>query len=232
LSPVLSMALLGGALAVDNRCSLRLLVSQPICGGLLAGLVLGEPRSGFLAGALLQMLFLGWTNVRGLRAPDLPLGGVTAAALFILARKAPGAEPAAGGLILFLSLAAALAVSAVGRAAYRFWESRSYFLTARALGFIERGRFGHAAALHVSTAALHFAVGGVIVAVAAAVGPPLVAGLSARAPASWGDSLGSLRVLLPFIGAGALLALNLTRVRMFLFLAGFIVVYLVSFFRG
>ena len=229
---MLSTALLAGALAVDNRSSLRLLVSQPICGGLLTGLVLGEPRSGFLAGALLQMLFLGWTHMRGARTPDLPLGGVTAAAVFILARSAPGAEPAAGGLVLFLSLAAALVVSAVGRAVYRFWESRSYVLTAKALSLVERGRFGLASALHVSTVALHFAVGAAIVAVATAAGPPLVAGLSARAPAYGSDALGPLRALLPFIGVGSLLALNTTRVRLFLFLAGFLVVYLASFFRG
>jgi mannose/fructose/N-acetylgalactosamine-specific phosphotransferase system component IIC len=229
---VLSTALLAGALAVDNRSSLRLLVSQPICGGVLAGLVLGDPRSGFVAGALLQMLFLGWTNIRGMRSLDLPLGGVTAAAVFILARRAAGVERVAPGLYLLLSLAAALLVSAVGRAAYRFWESRSYFLTTRALALIEEGRFGLAAALHVSTVALHFACGFALVALAALVGAPLVAGVSARMPALWGQALVSMRVLIPCIGAGSLLVLNLTRLRLFLFLAGFLVVYLVSIFGG
>ena len=42
----------------------------------------------------------------------------------------------------------------------------------------------------------------------------------------------SLPALLPFIGAGSLLALNLTRVRVFLFLAGFCTVMLVLLFRG
>ncbi len=77
---VLSVSVVGGALALDHRAHVRLLVSQPICGGLLTGLVLGDWRAGFLAGSILQMMFLGTFPVRGAPLPDLPLGGVIASA--------------------------------------------------------------------------------------------------------------------------------------------------------
>lgn len=232
MNPVLSTALLGGALAVDNRSSLRLLVSQPLCGGLLTGLLLGEPRAGFFAGAILQMLFLGWMNVRGGRAPDLPLGGVTAAALSILARKVPASEAGVPGLILFLAILGALAVAVVGRALYRYGESRSYVLTETALRFIGEGRMRLACGLHLSSLAAHFVAGFAIVGAAVLIGPRIIAGVTEVTPALWSDAMGPLAVLLPFVGAGTLLARNLARIRLFLFLAGFLIVYLMSFFGG
>jgi mannose/fructose/N-acetylgalactosamine-specific phosphotransferase system component IIC len=196
MNPVLSASLLAGALASDNRSSLRLMVSQPVCGGLLAGFALGNPREGLLAGAVLQMLFLGLVPVRGIGMSDLALGGVAASSLYILALRSAAVDPAAKGLVLLLSLAAALGVAAAGSCVYRFWESRAHVFTDAALRLAGRGRFGLASA------------------------------------GKWAEPLAGLPVLLPFIGAGSLLALNLGRVRGFLFLAGFCTVMLVLVFRS
>ena len=229
---LIGLSLLGGALAVDNRASVRLMVSQPICGGLLAGLVLGNPGDGFVAGALLQMLFLGMVPVRGIAAPDLALGGVAAGALYARLPGAMNAEAGAKGLILFMSLACALVVGVVGRGLYRLWERRSYAFTEAALGLAERGRFGLASALHFSTVLVHFAVGFVVTAAAYVAGAFAISHLVPAVPGTWCEPLASLPVLAPFIGAGALLLLSLTRVRLFLFVAGFCAVLLIAFFRG
>lgn len=229
---VIFISLLAGALAVDNRSSVRLLISQPVCGGLLAGLVLGNPGDGFIAGALLQMMFLGSVPVRGMAPPDLPLGGVGGSALYILAQRPVEVDPAAKGLVLFLSLAAALGVAAAGRILHRFWESRSYFLTAGASRLAGAGRFGLASALHFSTVLVHFAAGFALIAATVFVGVPAIVGLVEAVWGKWCEPLRSLPALLPFIGAGALVALNLTRVRIVLFLAGFCAVFLFMFFQG
>ena len=147
MNPVLSASLLAGALASDNRSSLRLMVSQPVCGGLLAGFVLGNPREGLLAGAVLQMLFLGMIPVRGIGMSDLALGGVAVSSLHILALRSAAVDPAAKGLVLLLSLAASLGVAAAGRSVYRFWESRSHVFADAALRLAGRGRFALASAL-------------------------------------------------------------------------------------
>lgn len=230
--PALSIPLLAGALAVDNRSSVRLLISQPVCGGFLAGLVLGNPREGFLAGALLQMIFLGMIPVRGIAALDLPLGGVAVSALSILAQRSTNVDSTAKGLVLFLSLAAALVAASAGRAAYRLWESRSYFLTEGALRLAGAGRFRLASALHFSTVAIHFAIGFALTAGAVLGGVPAIVTVVEAVSGKWCDPLGSLPALLPFIGAGSLLALNFTRVRIVLFMAGFCAVFLIMFFGG
>jgi fructoselysine and glucoselysine-specific PTS system IIC component len=232
MGPVLSASLLAGALALDNRSSLRLMVSQPVCGGFLAGLVLGSPREGLLAGAVLQMLFLGMIPVRGLGMGDLALGGVAVSSLYILALRSAAADPAAQGLVLLLSLAASLGVAVAGRTVYKFWESRAHVFTDAALRLAGKGRFGLASALHFSTLAIHFAIGFAVTAAVVIAGVPAVAGAAGAVGGKWAEPLARLPELLPFVGAGSLLALNFGRVRGFLFLAGFCVVMLVLVFRS
>lgn len=232
MNPVLSASLVAGALALDNRSSLRLMISQPVCAGLLAGFVLGNPREGLLAGAVLQMLFLGMVPVRGIGMTDLALGGVASSSLYILALRSASVDPAARGLVLFLSLAAALGVAVVGRSVYRFWERRAHVLSGAALRLAGKGRFALVSALHFSTLAIHFAIGFAVTAAVVIAGVPAIAGIAAAVWGKWAEPLASLPVLLPFIGAGSLLALNLGKVRGFLFLAGFCTVMLVLFFRS
>jgi mannose/fructose/N-acetylgalactosamine-specific phosphotransferase system component IIC len=196
------------------------------------GLLLGNPRDGFLAGALLQMLFLGMITVRGSRMPDLTLGGVTASSVYILAQREAGSDPGVKGFVLFISLAAALGVAVIGCVVHRFWERHSFFLARWGMRSAEKGRFWLASALHFSTIAIHGIVGFAIVAGAVIAGVPLASAAIAAVPGHWCEPFVSLSVLVPFIGAGSLLALNLTRVRIFLFGAGFVIVLLVRLFRG
>jgi PTS system N-acetylgalactosamine-specific IIC component len=232
MHPVLSASLLAGALALDNRSSLRLMISQPVCAGFLAGIVLGNPGEGLLAGAVLQAMFLGMVPVRGIGMSDLALGGVAVSALFILVLRSAAVDPAARGLVLLISLAASLGVAAAGRSLYRFGETRSHVLTRAALGLAGKGRFALASALHFSTLAIHFAIGFAVTAAVVIAGVPAVAWIAGAVSGKWAEPLASLPVLLPFIGAGSLLALNFGRVRGFLFLAGFCTVMLVLVFRS
>jgi PTS system N-acetylgalactosamine-specific IIC component len=194
--------------------------------------VLGNPREGLLAGAVLQMLFLGMIPVRGIGMSDLALGGVAASSLYILALRSAAVDPAAKGLVLLLSLAASIGVAAAGRCVYRFWESGSHVFADAALRLAGGGRFALASAVHFSTLAIHFAVGFAVMAAVVLAGVPAVAGIAGAVWGKWAEPLVGLPVLLPFIGAGSLLALNLGRVRGFLFLAGFCTVMLVLVFRS
>jgi PTS system N-acetylgalactosamine-specific IIC component len=232
MNPVLSASILGGVIAFDNRSSLRLMISQPVCGGFLAGLALGSPGEGLLAGGLLQMMFLGLVPVRGPGMHDLALGGVAASSIYILAMRSASLDPAARGLVLLLSLAAALGVAAAGRLGCRWWERRSHVFSDAALRLVSKGRFGLAAAVHFSTVLLHFAAGFAVTGAAAALGAPAVARIAGALQGRWAEPLSSLPALLPFIGAGSLLALHRGRVRGFMFLAGFCTVMLVLLFRS
>ncbi len=229
---ILSVSLVGGALALDDRAHVRLLISQPICGGLVTGIVLGDWRAGFLAGAILQTMFLGAVPVRGARLPDLPLGGVIASALYILAQRGMDGDAGARGFALACSIMAGLAAAAAGRFATRWWEDRSDAFAEAARRNVEKDRWWAASAIHFSTLALHFAFGFAVAGAATAALVPLVSAAGRSVAGSWSEPLGSLGTLLPFIGAGTLAAANLARTRLFWFLAGFACVTLVLFFKG
>lgn len=217
--------------AADNRTSLKLLFSQPVCGGLLVGVVLGEPLKGFLAGALFQMMFLGILVVRGERVPDLALGGVTAASLSILVSRDFGDDPVLTGLVLVLSLLAALGVSFLGRRAYTLWESHSYRLHALARSNIGKGRRTAASAIHLITVVLHFLFGFLLILIVLAVVRFILSHVITTL-AREGGSLDLIHLLLPFIGVGSLVRLHFVKARVFWFGAGFLVSYALFLTRG
>jgi mannose/fructose/N-acetylgalactosamine-specific phosphotransferase system component IIC len=232
LNPILAASTLGGVLAVDNRSSLGLMISQPICGGLLTGLALGAPSEGMAAGALFQMLFLGFVPLRGERMADLPLGGVTAAALYIIAGRDTGGSPVDSGLVLFWSLFAAFMISALSRIGYELWERRSWSLSVAAMRFVDQGRLGSASAVHLSALLLHFIFGFLLLAVFLPVGRAFIAALLTRVG---GESTGSLQLLylmIPFIGLGHLVRMQLVKARAFWFGSGFLVFYVFFLVRG
>jgi PTS system N-acetylgalactosamine-specific IIC component len=226
MNPVIVASLIGGVLAVEHRSSLGLMVSQPLCGGLVTGMLLGSPAEGMLAGGLLQMIFLGHVPVRGERFPDLPVAGVAAAALYILVNRGFGAEPALRGVVLFLSLLAAVLVAAAGHYFYRWWERRAASLLQRAVRSAREGRSLGVSAIHMSTLLVHFAYAFcMLIAVVAAGGPLVSRGATVMAGIS-GGAFGRFAALVPFIGAGSLLRLHRTRTRIFWFGAGLLVSYL------
>jgi mannose/fructose/N-acetylgalactosamine-specific phosphotransferase system component IIC len=202
LNAILSASLFGGLCAVDNRTSLRLLFSQPICSGLLTGLALGSPAEGFLAGALFQMMFLGVVTLRGEKAPDLVLGGVAAAALYIVVLRDFGEDPVIDGFVLALSLLVALCVSYIGREAYKLWEGRSHSLSVFARSSIARGHRTAASAAHLVTVVRE------------------------------GCSLDSIYLVIPFIGVGSLVRFQIKKTHIFFFAVGFLVSYVLFLTRG
>jgi mannose/fructose/N-acetylgalactosamine-specific phosphotransferase system component IIC len=232
MNPIVVASLVGGVLAVDYRSSLGLMASQPLCGGLITGLLLGAPAEGLLAGGLLQMMFLGHVPVRGEQIPDLPMAGVAAATLYVLVNRAVGADPSLRGIVLFWSILVAILVASIGQLFYRWWERRAAFLAAAAVRSAQTGSILRVSAMHLSVLLLHFSSAFCILFVVVAAGRPLlVRGTTILAGVS-GETLSTLAVLVPFAGVGGLLRLHFIRTRIFWFGAGFLVSYLFLLVRG
>lgn len=212
-------AAIGGLLAVDGRSSMRFMISQPIVGGLLTGLAVGAPREGFLAGAVMQMMFLGFVTVRGRRLPDLPLAGAAAAAVYALTPRTP--EPASEGAVLFVSLLIGVGAAWFGHLFYRGVRRMMVTVTSTALRLYLGGRRSAAAALHLAPLPLHFLFGFLVVLVSVPLGRLLVSLAASRA-----NSWEALALLLPAIGIGGLMRLHLVRTRVFWFGAGFLLSFL------
>ena len=232
MNPVLTAAIIGGVLAVEHRSTLGLMLSQPICGGFLLGLILGSPGEGLLAGALFQMLFLGHVTLRGGRAPDLPLGGITAAGLYILAKRDGIAYPSMAGLAMSVSILAGIIVSVLGGWIYFLWEKCSLAIYSRAVVEVERGNLRRAAALHVMTLPLHFILGFLIVIAALPAGRSIAGFAAERVSVHAPAYLDRIVLLVPFIGVGSLIRLHMARSRAFWFTAGFLVAYVFILVKG
>lgn len=232
MNPVIAIAIVGGALSIEYRSSVRLMLSQPLCGGFITGLVLGAPAEGLFAGVLVQMMFLGIVTVRGEREPDLPAAGVTGAALYILAGRQLGGDPGLDGIILFMALLFSTGAAAFGGSINRVWENRAWGIYETALAGVREGRLGRASALHCGTLLFHFLSGFLVPALLVLLGRVLIVVLVPWIQTVAGGSFNSLHMLVPLLGAGALARLHFNAHRTFWFGAGFLVAYVFVLVRG
>jgi PTS system mannose-specific IIC component len=232
VSAVLTVSLLGGLLSLEHRAELRFMVSQPVCSGLLTGLILGSPAEGLLVGAMFQVMFLGFVPVRGEIAPDLPVGGVAASACYILSLQRLGGGPSAQGIMLFCALIFGLAISLMGYALYRAWERRTWTFFEVAMALAMAGRFRRAKVIHMTVLIFHFLYGFLVLAALVPAGMAIIAFVTARVGAWQGGSMNALQYLVPFIGAGSLARLYFAKSRAFWFGTGFLVTYLFFIVRS
>ncbi len=230
MSPYLAVSLIGGALTLENRSSLRLMLSQPICSGLILGLALGAPEEGLFAGLMFQVLFLGYVHLRGERMPDIPIGGLAAAALYILSMRRLGG--AFEGTILVFSLLLGLLISLAGYAMYRVWERKAWHVSSLAMRYIMEGRYRLAARLHMAGLVFHFLFGFVVLILVVPAGVELIAAAAGRVGSGWSTSFAGARYIVPFVGAGLLARLHFVRDRAFWFGTGFLVTYVLFLLKG
>ncbi|MCK4538734.1 MAG: PTS sugar transporter subunit IIC [Candidatus Krumholzibacteria bacterium] len=232
MNPVFAVAIVGGVLAVDYRSSLRLMISQPICGGLITGIVLHAPAEGLLVGALMQMMFLGLVNIRGRTTPDLPVGGVVAAALYILISAESGGDHLLRGNVLFWSILTGVLVAGLGQYVYTVWERSSSGLTRAAFGYVREGKLRRASMIHLSILLVHFIYGALLIILLVPIGTIALAAVVELTSPVVGGSLAALTVILPFIGVGSLMRLYRSRSQVFWFTAGFLVTIMIVLVRG
>ncbi len=84
------LLLLGGWSALDGAGAGQLMVSRPLVTGTLAGAVLGDPATGLLVGALVELLHLGALPVGGARLPEPGPATIPGVAAAVGVGGAPG----------------------------------------------------------------------------------------------------------------------------------------------
>lgn len=232
MDPLLTVSILGGILAVFYRSSLRVMISQPICSGLIVGLLLGSAQEGFLAGSVFQMIFLGLPAIRGEHLPDITLGGVAAASIYILTLRQPGCGEGAVGVVFAGSILSGILVSAAGRYFYVAWGRWSGALAERVLEMIKNGDLRSASAVHLSMLLVHLVFGAALVAGAVLAGRGLITYITLHSGSMPAGALASIHLLLPSMGIGSLLRLYHTKSQLFWFAAGFLLFSVIMIFRG
>ncbi|MFO7915606.1 MAG: PTS sugar transporter subunit IIC [Candidatus Krumholzibacteriales bacterium] len=216
------LSVLGGLLAIDFRGSLRIMLYQPVCSGLLAGLMLGEPSKGILAGTLLQIIFLGNIYLRGERDLDIPSAGVISAAVFILVDLRMAGDLSVSGMVMAASLLIGILGGLLGYYLYRFIRSRLSRAVEKALERSREGDYRRASFLHLSMLGFHFLAGFVICLILIPAGY-LLAAEAVSAHAGFIGPLEILYIFIPFIGIGSLLRIVLFKYQAFWFLSGLII---------
>lgn len=84
------VALVIGALGLDQTAVAQVLLSQPLVGGVILGWSAGDPEAGLLAGAFFQFLCLTDLPVGASVPPDTALAGLIGVATFLTLGHPPG----------------------------------------------------------------------------------------------------------------------------------------------
>jgi mannose/fructose/N-acetylgalactosamine-specific phosphotransferase system component IIC len=105
------IALLGGIAALDGSSFPQLMLSRPIVGATLTGLIFGRPVEGLVLGAVLELFALVILPIGAARYPEAGTAAVAATAAY-LASAARGVDPA----LLVLAVLFALLWERIGGA--------------------------------------------------------------------------------------------------------------------
>ncbi len=220
---LITASLLGGALSLEYRSSLRLYLSAPLVSGWITGLLLGFPLHGLACGVMMQLLFMGSVRLRGVPEADLPPAGIIASAAFVIVSRDTGRVTTLDGLILFWSLLLGLTTAAAGSIFYSQWQRFASRPAGHALALARKGATRTASAVHLLLTLVHFVWGALAVLAILPPGLAAVRYLSTEVDILSAGSMNLLPFLLPMAAAGAILRLLRDRARLFWFGAGFLI---------
>ena len=166
-----SLAILGGLLALDATSVGQFMISRPLVAGTLAGWWLGDPGLGLEIGWILELFYIARVPAGGSRVPETGSASVVAVAVAV----------AAGGLAgLALGLVAGLVTSELGGMSVGLHRR----LVGNLFGRIEAGSMTapKVTSAHLFSVLLDFMRGAVVTAVAVVVGSWLSGLLVSRWP--------------------------------------------------
>jgi mannose/fructose/N-acetylgalactosamine-specific phosphotransferase system component IIC len=232
MSSLLVVSLLGGALITEEKSSVGLMLSSPICAGLLVGLVMGKPSEGFFAGALFQMIFMGYVPVRGERSMSVGAASIAGVAIYLLGCRTTGNDSSFQQDILFLSILMGVLISGTGDFCYITRENSFWSISRSATGHATAGNYSKASWWHMGGLFADFFSGFLFILATVALGRYVVSTAAGFMDSLSGNMMPSLKVLIPFIGVAALMRIHIFSSKVIWFGAGFIVTVVFFLIRG
>lgn len=123
---VVSLAMIAGLLAVDDRAGWQGLFAEPVFSSLLVGVVTGAVGPALHCGVALQLVWLSIGQARGTRRPNTVVGGVvgTGAACLVLNRTGDLSDAFIVATAVFSGLLAGEAGALIARVASEWRERR------------------------------------------------------------------------------------------------------------
>jgi len=92
MSWFITLGVIAGLLAVDQRAGWQSLLAQPVFSAVLVGSILGEPWAALAVGVVLELIYLSIIPMRGVKTPDHIAAGVVGGGTTSLLLRGPG-EP-------------------------------------------------------------------------------------------------------------------------------------------
>lgn len=154
LSPYLLGALVAVVTGLDRTAALQVMISRPLVAASLAGLLLGDFRTGLMIGALLELLWLSRLPV-GASVPHDDTQ--TAVGATVLAIVLPGAMPGQGIGLTLLCVLTTMPLAKVGQLIERYARTQNNRLQEAARSDLAVGKTDTIERLHL-TGLLHFAL--------------------------------------------------------------------------
>jgi mannose/fructose/N-acetylgalactosamine-specific phosphotransferase system component IIC len=137
---LLLTGLLGGCLAADATALAQILISQPLVGGALTGLIWGEPVICMKVGAILQLFAMARPPVGGRTPEDFASAGVAGPAVAVLLDRS--VVYATESSVLVVGVVTGLAVALAGRPLLRWQRLRNEALVRWCEVEVKGGRVG------------------------------------------------------------------------------------------
>jgi len=207
---LIGLAALGGGLALDGTSVGQFMLSRPLVAGTITGWLLGDPATGFLLGAVLEMYLLVSFPTGGARFPEGATATVVAVSCASFA-VGPGSLPLAAAAGLLWGQVGGLSITGLRKL-------NGHLVPEPFEPGIRPARVVRAQAAGV---VLDFLRGSIVTLAGVAIGRPVVAYLSGSWPMGPAESL-ALVLLGAAVSTGILLRdFGGFRSRRFLFVAGF-----------
>ena len=167
----------------------------PLINGTIVGIILGNPMLGLLAGATINLAYLGWISAGGTMPGNIGVAGVYGTAITILANAAPE-----------LAIAFAIPVGLLGVLLWQLQMTLNIFWVHRCDVNAEKGELGKVwmnAALFPQLTAL--LINGLPAFCLVMFGSEFIMGFVNAIPQSMVNALGTAAGLIPALGVGMLL---------------------------
>lgn len=206
----LILGILSGLGRIDSSV-IQIYWHRPIVMGLIVGFVLGDVQTGLLAGAMLELTWMGLVPLAGAQPPDPIVGGILGVAFAILTKQPP--ETAVAFAVPF-----AIAAQAMKTALYNVWIAVAH----KADQYAEAGEDKMIGAIQFGSLALHFLAYGTIVFLPLYLGAEAANSIVALIPQKFMNGLAIAGKIMPAVGLATLLKIMLKKEYVPFLIVGFI----------
>lgn len=90
---IILVSLVGGLLSLDRTVAFQIMICRPITAGFIIGLILGQPVTGLVMGAMIELVWINNLPLGGQLPPNECLAAIIVTAAVVITRPAAGAPP-------------------------------------------------------------------------------------------------------------------------------------------